>query len=94
MARVLPCWHELIAARVKAGNRVLIMARGNSLRALVKYLDEISDGYIAALNLPTGIPRVYELDERLKPIRHYYLGEPARVEQMIHAVASQGAVAR
>jgi 2,3-bisphosphoglycerate-dependent phosphoglycerate mutase len=90
VARVLPCWHELIAPRVKAGNQVLITAHGNSLRALVKYLDGISDKDIAALNIPTGIPLVYELDERLKPIRHYYLGDAAKVEEMIHAVASQG----
>ena len=94
VARVLPCWHELIAPRVKAGNPVLITAHGNSLRALVKYLDEITDQDIAAVNIPTGIPLVYELDKRLKPIRHYYLGDPARVEQMINAVASQGAVAK
>ncbi len=94
VARVLPCWHEVIAPRVKAGYRVLITAHGNSLRALVKYLDEISDREIAALNIPTGVPLVYELDGSLKPIRHYYLGDPARVEQMIHAVASQGAVTK
>ena len=94
VARVLPCWHELIAPRVKAGNRVLITAHGNSLRALVKYLDGISDEDIAALNIPTGMPLVYELDNNLKPLRHYYLGDPARVEQAIHAVASQGTVAK
>ena len=94
VARVLPCWHQLIAPRVKAGDQVLITAHGNSLRALVKYLDEISDKDIAALNIPTGVPLVYELDERLKPTRHYYLGDPARVEQAIHAVASQGSVAK
>ena len=94
VARVLPCWHELIAPRVKAGNRVLITAHGNSLRALVKYLDGISDEDIAALNIPTGMPLVYELDNNLKPLRHYYLGDPARVEQAIHAVASQGTVVK
>lgn len=95
VARVLPCWHQLIAPRVKAGDQVLITAHGNSLRALVKYLDEISDKDIAALNIPTGVPLVYEMDEhRLKPLRHYYLGDPSRVEQAIHAVASQGAVAK
>ncbi|MGO8719620.1 MAG: 2,3-diphosphoglycerate-dependent phosphoglycerate mutase [Acidobacteriaceae bacterium] len=94
VARVLPCWHELIVPRVKAGDQVLITAHGNSLRALVKYLDEISDKEIAALNIPTGIPLVYELDERLKPTRHYYLGDPKRVEQAISAVASQGAVTK
>ena len=94
VARVLPCWHQLIAPRVQAGDQVLITAHGNSLRALVKYLDEISDKDIAGLNIPTGIPLVYELDERLKPVRHYYLGDPAKVEQMISAVASQGAVTK
>ena len=94
VARFLPCWHELIAPRVKAGNRVLITAHGNSIRALVKYLDGISDREIAGLNIPTGIPLVYELDSNLKPLRHYYLGDPARVEQAIHAVASQGAVSK
>jgi 2,3-bisphosphoglycerate-dependent phosphoglycerate mutase len=84
----------VIAPRVKAGNQVLITAHGNSLRALVKYLDEISDKEIAGLNIPTGIPLVYELDERLKPIKHYYLGDPTRVEQAIRAVASQGVVAK
>lgn len=94
VARFLPCWHELIAPRVKAGNRVLITAHGNSLRALIKYLDAVSDQDIAALNIPTGMPLVYELDANLKPLRHYYLGDPARVEQAIHAVASQGAVSK
>jgi 2,3-bisphosphoglycerate-dependent phosphoglycerate mutase len=94
VARVLPCWHELIAPRVKAGNKVLITAHGNSLRALVKYLDGISDQEIAGLNIPTGMPLVYELDENLKPVRHYYLGDPARVERAIHAVANQGLVAK
>jgi 2,3-bisphosphoglycerate-dependent phosphoglycerate mutase len=94
VARFLPCWHELIAPRVKAGNRVLIAAHGNSLRALVKYLDAISDKDIAGLNIPTGMPLVYELDTNLKPLRHYYLGDPARVAQAIHAVASQGAVSK
>lgn len=94
VARVLPCWNEMIAPRVRAGDQVLIAAHGNSLRALVKYLDEITDQEIAGLNIPTGVPLVYELDKRLKPVRHYYLGDPARVEQMINAVASQGAVAK
>ena len=94
VARVLPCWHGVIAPRVQAGERVLIVAHGNSLRALVKYLDEISDKDIAGLNIPTGMPLVYELDERLKPIQHYYLGDAARIEQAISAVANQGAVAK
>lgn len=94
VARVLPYWHASIASRVKAGDRVLITAHGNSLRALVKYLDGISDKEIAGLNIPTGIPLVYELDENLTPLRHYYLGDPARIEQAIHAVAGQGALAK
>ncbi|MGH9617853.1 MAG: 2,3-diphosphoglycerate-dependent phosphoglycerate mutase [Acidobacteriaceae bacterium] len=94
VARVLPCWNEMIAPRVRAGDQVLIAAHGNSLRALVKYLDEITDQEIAGLNIPTGVPLVYELDNRLKPLRHYYLGDPERVEQAIHAVASQGALAK
>ena len=77
VARFLPYWHRDHRARDRAGKRVLIAAHGNSLRALVKYLDNISDEDIVELNIPTGIPLVYELDERLKPIRHYYLGDPA-----------------
>ena len=76
VARFLPYWHETIAPAVKAGNRVIIAAHGNSLRALVKYLDNVPDDAIVELNIPTGIPLVYELDESLRPIRHYYLGDP------------------
>ena len=89
VARFLPYWHETIAPVVKSGSRVLIAAHGNSLRALVKYLDEISDEVIAELNIPTGIPLVYELDDNLKPIRHYYLGDPEAVMRATQAVADQ-----
>ncbi len=90
VARVLPYWRETIAPVIQSGKRVMIAAHGNSLRALVKYLDNISEAEIIGLNIPTGIPLVYELDESLKPIRHYYLGDPERVKQAMEAVASQG----
>ncbi len=89
VARFLPLWHETIAPTVKAGKRVLIAAHGNSLRALVKYLDNISDQDIVSRNIPTGIPLVYELDGDLKPIRNFYLGDPAQVQAAIQAVADQ-----
>jgi 2,3-bisphosphoglycerate-dependent phosphoglycerate mutase len=89
VARFLPYWHETIAPVVKSGSRVLIAAHGNSLRALVKYLDQISDEVIADLNIPTGIPLVYELDDDLKPLRHYYLGDPEAVMRATQAVAEQ-----
>ena len=76
VARFLPYWHETIAPSIRAGQRVLIAAHGNSLRALVKYLDQLSDAEIVELNIPTGVPLVYELDDRLAPIRHEYLGDP------------------
>jgi 2,3-bisphosphoglycerate-dependent phosphoglycerate mutase len=88
--RFLPYWFDVIAPMIKTGKRVLITAHGNSLRALVKYLDNISDDEIVGLNIPTGMPLVYELDEDLKPIRHYYLGDPAEVEKAMQAVANQG----
>ena len=78
VARFLPYWHETIAPSIAAGKRVIIAAHGNSLRALVKYLDEVPEAEIVELNIPTGIPLVYELDDNLKPLRHYYLGDPAR----------------
>jgi 2,3-bisphosphoglycerate-dependent phosphoglycerate mutase len=90
VARVLPYWNQSIAPDIRAGKRVLIAAHGNSLRALVKYLDKVSDQDIVGLNIPTGVPLVYELDDVLKPIRHYYLGDPAEVEKAMQAVASQG----
>jgi 2,3-bisphosphoglycerate-dependent phosphoglycerate mutase len=88
--RFLPLWHETIAPTVKSGKRVLIAAHGNSLRALVKYLDGISDQDIVGLNIPTGIPLVYELEDDLKPIRSYYLGDQEAIAAAQAAVASQG----
>jgi 2,3-bisphosphoglycerate-dependent phosphoglycerate mutase len=88
--RFLPYWHEAIAPQIRAGRRVLIAAHGNSLRALVKYLDAISDDEIPGLNIPTGVPLVYELDESLKPLSHYYLGDPEAVRKAAEAVARQG----
>jgi len=90
VARFLPYWHQTISPTVKQGKRVLIAAHGNSLRALVKYLDNISDQEIVGLNIPTGIPLVYELSDDLKPLRHYYLGDPEAVKKAAAAVASQG----
>jgi 2,3-bisphosphoglycerate-dependent phosphoglycerate mutase len=87
--RFLPYWHREIAPAVRKGKRVLIAAHGNSLRALVKHLDQISDAEIMGLNIPTGIPLIYELNDDLTPIRHTYLGDPAMVQQAIKAVADQ-----
>ena len=87
--RFLPYWHETIAPDVQAGKRVLIAAHGNSLRALVKYLDSISDDVIVGLNIPTGIPLVYELNDDLSPIRNYYLGDPEGIKKATQAVANQ-----
>jgi 2,3-bisphosphoglycerate-dependent phosphoglycerate mutase len=89
VARFLPYWHATIAPAVQRGQRVVIAAHGNSLRALVKYLDDISDSDIVELNIPTGQPLVYELDDRLKPIRHYYLGDPAAAAAAAARVANQ-----
>jgi 2,3-bisphosphoglycerate-dependent phosphoglycerate mutase len=91
VARFLPYWNDAIAPQIRAGRNVLIAAHGNSLRALVKYLDEISDADIVELNIPTGIPLVYELDEALKPVRHYYLGDPDAARKAADAVARQAA---
>ena len=90
VARFLPYWHETIAPAVQRGERVLIAAHGNSLRALVKYLDNISEDEIVGLNIPTGVPLVYELDDNLKPIRHYYLGDQEKITAAMDAVAAQG----
>ncbi|MBE0613315.1 MAG: 2,3-diphosphoglycerate-dependent phosphoglycerate mutase [Burkholderiales bacterium] len=90
VARVLPYWNQAIAPDIRAGKRVLIAAHGNSIRALVKYLDKVSDEDIVGLNIPTGVPLVYELDDTLKPLRHYYLGDAAEVEKAMQAVANQG----
>ena len=90
VARFLPYWHDTIAPTVKSGKRVIIAAHGNSLRALVKYLDNISEEKIVNLNIPTGIPLVYELDDDLKPLKSYYLGDPEAVKKAMEAVANQG----
>jgi 2,3-bisphosphoglycerate-dependent phosphoglycerate mutase len=87
--RFLPYWHETIAPTIRAGKKVLIAAHGNSLRALVKYLDDMPDEEIVALNIPTGIPLVYELDDGLRPLAHYYLGDPEMVRKAAEAVAAQ-----
>jgi len=89
VARFLPYWHGTIAPAITAGQRVLVAAHGNSLRALVKYLDGVSDQEIVELNIPTGLPLVYELDADLKPIRHYYLGDPEAAKARAEAVAKQ-----
>jgi 2,3-bisphosphoglycerate-dependent phosphoglycerate mutase len=83
-------WHESIAPTIKSGKRVIIAAHGNSLRALVMYLDNIPENEIVELNIPTGIPLVYELDANLKPIKHYYLGDQAAIAAAMNAVANQG----
>ncbi|MEX3612268.1 MAG: 2,3-diphosphoglycerate-dependent phosphoglycerate mutase [Burkholderia sp.] len=90
VARVLPLWNESVAPAVKAGKQVLIAAHGNSLRALIKYLDGTSDENIVGLNIPNGVPLVYEFDENLKPIRHYYLGDQEAIAKAQAAVAQQG----
>ena len=91
VARFLPYWHDTIAPAIRGGTRVLIAAHGNSLRALVKYLDNVGEQEIVELNIPTGIPLVYELDDQLKPIRHYYLGDPEAAAKAAAAVAAQSA---
>lgn len=90
VARVLPCWDEVLAPAIRSGQRLLIAAHGNSMRALVKYLDNISDADIVGLNIPNGIPLVYELDAELKPIRSYYLGDAEAAAKAAAAVANQG----
>jgi 2,3-bisphosphoglycerate-dependent phosphoglycerate mutase len=90
VARVLPFWNESMAPAIRAGRRVLVAAHGNSIRALVKYLDGISDSDIVGLNIPNGIPLVYELDANLKPLRHYYLGDAQAAAKAAEAVANQG----
>ncbi|HLY14893.1 MAG TPA: 2,3-diphosphoglycerate-dependent phosphoglycerate mutase [Candidatus Limnocylindrales bacterium] len=89
VARFLPAWHEQIVPQLRAGRRVLIAAHGNSLRALVKYLDDVPDAEIPELNIPTGVPLVYELDDALRPLGHHYLGDQARIEAAVAAVAGQ-----
>lgn len=92
VARFLPCWLENISPLVRSGQSVLIVAHGNSLRALIKYLDNVSDVDIAAMNIPTGIPLVYELDDELHPIRHYYLGDASKIQEAIQSVANQASI--
>src|SRR5512140_3056049 len=90
VARVVPYWNERIAPRVAGGERVLVAAHGNSLRALIKYFDRMSDEAIVAENVPTGVPLVYELDDAMKPLRRYYLGDAEAIARAMHSVASQG----
>jgi 2,3-bisphosphoglycerate-dependent phosphoglycerate mutase len=90
VARVLPFWNEAMAPAIKAGKRIVVAAHGNSIRALIKYLDGVSDEAIVGLNIPNGTPLVYELDAELKPIRHYYLGDAQAVAKAAAAVAAQG----
>ncbi len=89
VARFVPYWENEIAPAIKSGKRVIIAAHGNSLRSLVKYLDNVSEEEIVKLNIPTGVPLVYELDDNLKPIRHYYLGDQEKIQAAINAVANQ-----
>jgi len=89
VARFLPYWNEVVAPQVQAGKRVIVVAHGNTIRALVKYLDNVSEKDIVALNIPTGIPLVYELDDRLRPLASYYLGDQAKAAQAAAAVAAQ-----
>ena len=90
VSRFLPYWHEAIAPALRSGKKALIAAHGNSLRALVKHLDKMTDEDIVKLNIPTGIPLVYELDNKLKPVKHYYLGDPEEVKKAMKSVADQG----
>ena len=90
VARVMPYWNEVLAPAIQAGQSVMVAAHGNSIRALVKYLDQIADADIVGLNIPNGIPLVYELDANLKPIRHYYLGDAEAAARAAAAVAAQG----
>ena len=93
VARMMPLWHESIAPRVRAGERLLVCAHGNSLRALVKHLGALSDEEIVKVNVPTGVPLVYELDAELRGVRHRYLGDPAAIGAAMRAVADQGRTA-
>ncbi len=89
---MLPCWHEVLAPAIRSGRRLLVAAHGNSMRALVKYLDGIGDDEIVGLNIPNGIPLVYELDADLRPLRSHYLGDAEAVARAAAAVAAQGRV--
>jgi len=88
--RFLPYWKDVLAPVIQSGKRMIISAHGNSLRALVKYLDEIPENEIVSLNIPTGVPLIYELDDELKPLNHYYLGDPEEIRKLQEAVANQG----
>jgi len=90
VARVMPFWESTIAPAVRGGHRILVAAHGNSLRALIKHLDRVSDVDIVGLNVPTGVPLVYELDDRLRPLKHYYLGDAAEIAKRVAAVSAQG----
>jgi 2,3-bisphosphoglycerate-dependent phosphoglycerate mutase len=90
VARFMPYWHQTIAPLIQNGQRILIAAHGNSLRALVKYLDQMLESEVVTLNIPTGIPLVYELNQDLKPLQHFYLADPAAVAAAIQTVANQG----
>ena len=90
MARVVPFWNETIVPSIRSGKRVVVAAHGNSIRALIKHLDGVSDSDIVNLNIPNGIPLVYELDAQMKPLRHFYLGDADAVAQAAAAVAAQG----
>jgi len=90
VARFLPCWHNDLAPAVRSGRRILVVAHGNSIRAMVKYLDNVPDEEIVGVNIPTGVPLVYELDAELRPVRHSYLGEPEEIARAVQRVASQG----
>jgi 2,3-bisphosphoglycerate-dependent phosphoglycerate mutase len=90
VARVMPYWNDVLAPAIRSGQRVMLVAHGNSIRALVKYLDGISDDDIVELNIPNGVPLVYEFDDNLKPLRHYYLGDADAIAAKMAAVANQG----
>jgi 2,3-bisphosphoglycerate-dependent phosphoglycerate mutase len=92
VARFVPYWHEVLAPTLKSGKHAIVSAHGNSLRAMVKYLDNIGDDEIADVNIPTGIPLVYDLDEELRPLKHYYLADAEKVKKAIHEVAAQGKI--
>jgi len=92
VARFMPFWHEVLSPTLKSGKHIIVSAHGNSLRAMVKYLDNIDDSDIADLNIPTGIPLVYEMDKELKPLTHFYLGDSEKVRKAIDEVAKQGQV--
>jgi 2,3-bisphosphoglycerate-dependent phosphoglycerate mutase len=92
VARFMPYWNEVLTPALRSGKHVIVSAHGNSLRAMVKYLDNISDKEIVDLNIPTGIPLVYEIDEKLKPLAHFYLGDAAKVRKAIDEVAKQGKI--